>query len=52
MKDQWKDYLYLISEEMNEGLNSRRLRGFKEIEPGTYHALPKKFLHNKMDAIK
>jgi|UPI0002F1DB5B hypothetical protein len=27
---------------MNERLNSRRLRGFNEIELGTYHALPKK----------
>uniref|UniRef100_UPI0009D6BE89 transposase n=1 Tax=Thermodesulfobacterium geofontis TaxID=1295609 RepID=UPI0009D6BE89 len=34
--------LYLILKEMNERLNSRRLRGFNEIELGTYHALPKK----------
>jgi hypothetical protein len=32
--------LYLILKEMNERLNSRRLRGFKEIELGNYHALP------------
>jgi transposase-like protein len=32
--------LYLILKEMNERLNSRRLRGFKEIESGNYHALP------------
>ena len=32
--------LYLILKELNERLNSRRLRGFKEIESGNYHALP------------
>jgi hypothetical protein len=32
----------LILKEMNERLNSRRLRGFNEIESGNYHALPKK----------
>jgi transposase-like protein len=32
--------LYLILKEMNERLNSRRLRGFNEIELGNYHALP------------
>jgi transposase-like protein len=31
--------LYLILKEMNERLNSRRLRGFNEIELGNYHAL-------------
>jgi transposase-like protein len=34
--------LYLILKEMNERLNSRRLRGFKEIDSGNYHALPEK----------
>jgi hypothetical protein len=28
-----------ILKEMNEKLNSRRLREFKEIEEGNYHAL-------------
>jgi cytoskeletal protein RodZ len=28
---------------MNERLNSRKLRGFKEIELGNYHALPGEF---------
>jgi hypothetical protein len=28
--------------DMNERLNSRRLRGFKEIESGNYPALPEK----------
>jgi transposase-like protein len=32
--------LYLILKELNERLNSRRLRGFNEIELGSYHALP------------
>jgi transposase-like protein len=31
--------LYLILKELNERLNSRRLRGFKKIELGSYHAL-------------
>ena len=35
-----KRLLYLILKEMNERLNSRRLRGFNEIELGNYHALP------------
>jgi hypothetical protein len=35
--------LYLILKEMSERLNSRRLRGFKEIELGNYHALPEEF---------
>jgi hypothetical protein len=43
--------LYLILKEMYERLNSRRLRGFKEIEPGNYHALPEKFLHNKRNTM-
>jgi putative transposase len=30
--------LYLIMKEMNEKLNSRRLRGLNEIELGNYHA--------------
>jgi transposase-like protein len=32
--------LYLILKELNERLNSKRLRGFNEIELGNYHALP------------
>jgi len=32
--------LYFILKELNERLNSRRLRGFNEIEVGNYHALP------------
>jgi transposase-like protein len=32
--------LHLILKELNDGLNSRRLRGFKEIELVNYHALP------------
>jgi hypothetical protein len=35
--------LYLILKEMSERLNSRRLRGFNEIELGNYHALPGEF---------
>ncbi|MFZ8784752.1 transposase [Thermocrinis sp.] len=35
--------LYLLLKEMNERLNSSKLRGFKEIESGNYHALPKEF---------
>ena len=31
--------LYLILKEMNERLNSKRLRGFNEIELGNYHVL-------------
>jgi transposase-like protein len=34
--------LYLILKELNERLNLRRLRGFKEIELENYHALPEK----------
>jgi len=34
--------LYLILKELNDGLNSRRLRGFKEIELVNYYALPEK----------
>jgi hypothetical protein len=34
--------LCLILKELNERLNSRRLRGFKEIELVNYHALPEK----------
>jgi len=30
--------LYLVLKEMNERLNSRRLRGFNEIELGSYQA--------------
>ncbi|QER42546.1 hypothetical protein F1847_07250 [Thermodesulfobacterium sp. TA1] len=30
--------LYLILKELNERLNSRKLRGFNEIELGNYHA--------------
>jgi hypothetical protein len=33
--------LCLILKEMDERLNSRRLRGFNEIELGSYHALPR-----------
>jgi len=29
--------LYLILKELNERLNSRKLRGFNEIELGNYH---------------
>jgi len=32
--------LYLILKELNERLNSKRLRGFNEIELRNYHALP------------
>jgi transposase-like protein len=35
--------LYLLLKELNERLNSRKLRGFKEIESGNYHALPGEF---------
>jgi hypothetical protein len=35
-----KKLLYLILKEMNEGLNSRRFRGFNKIVSGNYHALP------------
>jgi transposase-like protein len=35
--------LYLLLKELNERLNSRKLRGFKEIESGNYHALPEEF---------
>jgi hypothetical protein len=35
-----KKLLYLILKEMNEGLNSRRFRGFYKIVSGNYHALP------------
>jgi cytoskeletal protein RodZ len=31
---------YLFLKELNERLNLRRLRGFKEIESGNYHASP------------
>ena len=41
--------LYLLLKELNERLNSRKLRGYKEIESGNYHALPEEFLHNKED---
>jgi len=34
--------LYLILKELNERLNSRKLRGFNEIELGNYHAFPGK----------
>jgi len=33
----------LILKEVNERLNSRKLRGVKEIELGNYHALPGEF---------
>jgi len=32
--------LYLILKKLNERLNSRKLRGFNEIELGNYHAFP------------
>jgi hypothetical protein len=32
---------------LDERLNSRRLRGFKEIKAGNYHALSEKFLNAK-----
>jgi len=35
--------LYLLLKELNERLNSRKLRGFKEIESVNYHALPGEF---------
>jgi len=35
--------LYLILKELNERLNSRKLRGFKEIKSGNYQALPGEF---------
>jgi len=31
--------LYLLLKELNERLNSRKLRGFKEIESGNYHGV-------------
>ncbi|QER41647.1 hypothetical protein F1847_08770 [Thermodesulfobacterium sp. TA1] len=34
--------LYLILKELNERLNSRKLRGFNKIELGNYHAFPGK----------
>jgi hypothetical protein len=33
----------LLLKELNEWLNSRKLRGFKEIESENYHALPGEF---------
>ena len=44
--------LYLLLKELNERLNSRKLRGFKEIESGNYHALPGEFLHNKEGTMR
>ena len=32
--------LYLLLKKLNKRLKSRKLRGFKEIESGNYHALP------------
>jgi len=34
--------LYLVLREINEKLNSRRLRGFNKDRMGTYHVLPNK----------
>jgi hypothetical protein len=34
-----------------ERLNSRRLRGFNEIEFRNYHALSRKFFYNKRDTM-
>ena len=44
--------LYLILKELNERLNSRRLRGFNEIELGDSMPFPEKFLHNKRDTMQ
>jgi len=38
-----KRLLYLLFKELNERLNSRKLKGFKEIESGDYHVLPGEF---------
>jgi hypothetical protein len=37
--------LYLLLKELNERLNSRKLRGFKEIKLGNYHALLGEFFY-------
>jgi hypothetical protein len=44
--------LYLILKELNERLNSRRLRGLRRLNWGTTMLFPKKFLHNKRDTIE
>ena len=46
-----KDYYNLILKEMNEKLNSRRLKGVRRLNQGTTMLFPKKFLHNKKEIM-
>jgi hypothetical protein len=41
-KNIFRNSPYLMLKELKERLNSRRLRGFNEIEPRSNHALPEK----------